>query len=733
MAYRQVIFSGSRVLYTFAAAALASIVAACSGQPSNIVCDTNSVAGNSSQDCGSGGESSSGGASSTAGFANTGGAKATGGFQSTGGSATVGGSSTTGGQSSTGGRSQGTGGFASTGGQSSSGGNSATGGTQGNGGSSATGGNTSTGGGVATGGSRPTGGTTSIGGTGTGGTSVISSSTGGSNGTGGTRATGGTAGVLATGGAGGAGGATGTCGAPLAGQDPSNPLNPTYYLVDESCMPTPTTAAGFIDVEPVTYTYTSPSLGRVTATSTPTRIFYSFIPAINNPKDSPVFVIFNGGPAGSTTGVLFSFGTGPMTLHVDPSTQDSSPKSNPYNWARLANLLYIDSRQAGFSYGTAADPTNQSQRSAGYSQDNFNFFGDAADFARVILRVLKSQPALQNNPVVIVGESYGGMRTSVMLPMLLDPVSIGQSTQPYFVDPALSQEIQNHFATVFKNEGNVPLSRARIVRQFGWQILIQPGLDFSDQYAIQNSTACDPSYLSTQRLQAMGIPCPPTTAGQAQAGILTNARIDGTSTPALMTPASFQKLLGGIDPTTISGLNSSTRSGAYRLITDDSSTYPYAPSSWTTTQGILPTYDRYYIEQNNVAYPYFQITSSLTQLIGWYFLQNLLDVHTFITRAALDFVIIPEVIPKSFMAIDATNPVVSSVTIDDAQPAGVDRPGEMIFTYRDVPAFGVAAGTTRTVRFPTYINSAHPVTVYQPAEFFADMSAFLAETLPATP
>jgi len=641
MAYRQVIFSGSRVLYTFAAAALASIVAACSGQPSNIVCDTNSVAGNSSQDCGSGGESSSGGASSTAGFANTGGAKATGGFQSTGGSATVGGSSTTGGQSSTGGRSQGTGGFASTGGQSSSGGNSATGGTQGNGGSSATGGNTSTGGGVATGGSRPTGGTTSIGGTGTGGTSVISSSTGGSNGTGGTRATGGTAGVLATGGAGGAGGATGTCGAPLAGQDPSNPLNPTYYLVDESCMPTPTTAAGFIDVEPVTYTYTSPSLGRVTATSTPTRIFYSFIPAINNPKDSPVFVIFNGGPAGSTTGVLFSFGTGPMTLHVDPSTQDSSPKSNPYNWARLANLLYIDSRQAGFSYGTAADPTNQSQRSAGYSQDNFNFFGDAADFARVILRVLKSQPALQNNPVVIVGESYGGMRTSVMLPMLLDPVSIGQSTQPYFVDPALSQEIQNHFATVFKNEGNVPLSRARIVRQFGWQILIQPGLDFSDQYAIQNSTACDPSYLSTQRLQAMGIPCPPTTAGQAQAGILTNARIDGTSTPALMTPASFQKLLGGIDPTTISGLNSSTRSGAYRLITDDSSTYPYAPSSWTTTQGILPTYDRYYIEQNNVAYPYFQITSSLTQLIGWYFLQNLLDVHTFITRAALDFVIIP--------------------------------------------------------------------------------------------
>ena len=231
----------------------------------------------------------------------------------------------------------------------------------------------------------------------------------------------------------------------------------------------------------------------------------------------------------------------------------------------------------------------------------------------------------------------------------------------------------------------------------------------------------------------MGISCPPDANGQAQAGILTNARIDGTSTAALMTPASFQQLLGGIDPTTIAGMSSTTRPGAYRLVTDDTTTYPYAPNSWTLTQGTLPTYDRYYIEQNYVAYYNFQITSPLTQLIAWYFLQNLLDVHTFITRAALDLVVIPEVIPKSFMAVDAANPVVSSVTIDDTQPIGVARPGEMVFTYRDVAAFGVTAGTTRTVRFPTYINSAHPVSIYEPAELFADMSAFLSETLPSAP
>lgn len=352
----------------------------------------------------------------------------------------------------------------------------------------------------------------------------------------------------------------------------------------------------------------------------------------------------------------------------------------------------------------------------------------------MILRVLASQPALQNNPVVIVGESYGGMRTSVMLPMFLDPVSIGQPSQPYFVDAALSQEMQAHFATVFHNEGTVPLTRARVARQFGWQILIEPGIDFSDQWNIQNSTACvDPSYLSTQRLSALGIACPPDATGQTQAGIVPTDSIDAASIPALLNPASFQMLLGGVNPTAIAGLSNSTRPGAYRLVNDDPTKYPYDLSSWTATQGTLPTYDRYYITQNYTAYSLFEITSPLTQLIGWDFLQNLLDVHTFITRAALDFVIIPEVIPKSFMAIDAMNPVVSSVTIDDTQPTGVARPGQMVFTYRDVASFGVTAGTQRTARFPSYLTSGHSVTVYQPAELYHDIGAFLSETMPTSP
>jgi len=57
----------------------------------------------------------------------------------------------------------------------------------------------------------------------------------------------------------------------------------------------------------------------------------------------------------------------------------------------------------------------------------------------------------------------------------------------------------------------------------------------------------------------------------------------------------------------------------------------------------------------------------------------------------------------------------------------------MVFTYDDVPAFGVTAGTFRTVRFPTYLTASHSVTIYQPAEFYSDVSDFLSSVLPPLP
>jgi hypothetical protein len=611
----------------------------------------------------------------------------------------------------------------------------ATGGAVNTGGSLATGGAVNTGGSLATGGavnsSSATGGTSAAQSQDTGGAGGRSSS-GGTVTNGGATTTGGSSGSA---GSSTTGGNTSTCGMPLAGVDSTNPLNPKYFWVDESCYPTPKATAGFIDLEPRNYTYTNNWLARVTGTTTATRMFYSFIPALTNAKARPLFVFFDGGPSVATTGRLFTYGTGPMTLKASLSGFDSVPKANPNNWANLGNLLYIDARQAGISYGVAADPTDESQRSAGFTPDNFNLFSDAADVLRVILRVVKAQPALQNNPVVLVGASYGALRASMILKMALDPVAVGDSQQPDFVDSALSEELQTHFATVFQNEGNVPLTRARVARQFGWQVLNEPAINYADQNAIQCATQCDPSYISTQRLQQMGLSCPLQDQDSEAAGILDDNDVIANTMTALMNPASLGQLLGGVDPTTISGLSSATRPGAYRLI-DDNSFYPKAPTSWTNTQGTAAPFDRFYIEWNFNAYYLFGIeppVTPLTNVGGFYFLQNLLDVHTFITRAALDFTIIPEVIPLSFMALNDTMQVLTDVSIVDSLPAGTERPGEMVFTYDDVPAFGVTAGTYRAVRFPTYLTASHSVTLYQPAEFYADVSDFLAGVLPPMP
>lgn len=71
-------------------------------------------------------------------------------------------------------------------------------------------------------------------------------------------------------------------------------------------------------------------------------------------------------------------------------------------------------------------------------------------FIRVLLRFLVAHPNLQRNRVVIVGESYGGIRSTVMLHILLHYQDYGNGRSIY-QDPSLVQEIQNHYNHVFPN------------------------------------------------------------------------------------------------------------------------------------------------------------------------------------------------------------------------------------------------------------------------------------------
>lgn len=64
-----------------------------------------------------------------------------------------------------------------------------------------------------------------------------------------------------------------------------------------------------------------------------------------------VNVFFNGGPGGATSSGLMSLYTSCFTLNNQIDIGGGVAYiTNPVPWTRLGHLLYIDTRQTGFSY-----------------------------------------------------------------------------------------------------------------------------------------------------------------------------------------------------------------------------------------------------------------------------------------------------------------------------------------------------------------------------------------------
>ncbi|MGB9006538.1 MAG: hypothetical protein WCB96_12510, partial [Candidatus Aminicenantales bacterium] len=244
--------------------------------------------------------------------------------------------------------------------------------------------------------------------------------------------------------------------------------------------------AGFMSIEPVTFYFHYGSYSnRLVLTSSQARIWYSFQVADQDGPVTPIFIFFNGGPGSATSCGLMSMNTGRYTLdnRLDQGGNVFIP--NSISWTSLGHLLYIDAREAGFSYNLMNQVNDDGKRFQEFNAQNFNSFFDAADFIRVLLRFMESHPALRSRPVVIVGESYGGTRATAMLHLLLNYRDYGNGKEVY-QDPALSQEIQNHLEAVFPEYAGRAVPAEVIARQFGHQVLIQPTVSFGYQLEIQD-------------------------------------------------------------------------------------------------------------------------------------------------------------------------------------------------------------------------------------------------------
>jgi hypothetical protein len=431
-----------------------------------------------------------------------------------------------------------------------------------------------------------------------------------------------------------------------------------------------------------------------TRTSPTHRIWYSFQPAVNAPESKPLAVFFNGGPGSATSVYLFALNTAPFTL--DPAfTGTAKIATNANSWAQFANLLYVDAPGTGFSYPLAL---------AGGSKPNVNIDLDreAGAVLRVILRFLARHPRLQANPVVIVGESYGGTRSTLLLDHIYTYQTLAGTTAAYR-DMDVYNDLVAHFATVWPGDNPQAIPAAKLATQFGWQVLIQPVVAGNAQYSLKNSdtSMCRPS---------------PFDAYQCNQASDWSDQLEATVGQRLTTIATLRQALG-VDPTTIAWLYANARTTAYGR---DSGVVFSAPEM-TTTFGTLASGDNYLLAWNSsVASSYGRGWSDSN--IGRNFLADLVYVNTFITNAKYDTVVWT---PAIAQALATYTDLVSSSTIDGVARMGIVRPGWIKVTY----AQGVIpAPNTREIRFPIYAEGGHMVSVREPANLLADVMQWYGAT-----
>lgn len=532
--------------------------------------------------------------------------------------------------------------------------------------------------------------------------------------------------------------------------------------------------ANFFSIEPITfYFHYGDYFSRLVLKSSEARIWYSFQAADFDSLEKPLLVFFNGGPGSATSSGLMSMGTGKYILdnRVESGGGDFFiPNTVP--WTRLGNLLYIDARQAGFSYCLMDSVQDSLARIREFNSQNFNPFFDAADFIRVLLRFLAQHPDLQDNPVVIVGESYGGMRAICMLHILLNYADYGNGFEMY-QDQALAEEIQAHFDIVFPQHRNTVVPPEIITRQFGHQILIQPALAWQYQTQMATDLLNQPGSLLYKIGEEVGIPYDPAVYDDIHYYVRDVAGRDVYmyTKPRDWLTGFFQnasrllryvqnlELVTGFNVTGIPELYASARTRAYRVYDPDypttvetqdipylvklhfleparleASAFSQEPGDLEAVFGTLQPWDRYFISTNyyaNWAYHIFNVAkirgyeASLEgKCFGRMFLKNVVHVETFITKAPLDLVVYSEAIVPSLALY---SDILESIEYVEQPLAGEARPGMIVLKYLPGAFPDIQGIGTRTIRFPLYASSCHAVSLTEPLELFADVSLWLEE------
>jgi len=477
--------------------------------------------------------------------------------------------------------------------------------------------------------------------------------------------------------------------------------------------------AGFLQIPSEDY------IAEGVARSSPThRVWYSFHPARQYPKDKPLAVFFNGGPASATSTGLFALNTGPKTLDPDTTGDNQTIALNTQaDWSDFANLLYIDAPTAGFSYPINENPDVPSTDiDLGIDMDR-----DAAIFLQVVTRFLGHHPALLNNGLILVGESYGGARATLMFYHLFHyPDLIEQGSS--FQDAQLYADLTDYFRLAFPTE--TPTS-TELATLWGHQVLIQAGVAGNEQY--QSGQAHFP-YFQDDCVEGCWLLSP----DEEDACDLFNCdqvydyRVipDQTVYDRLTTVSTLQNMLG-VDPTTIAWMHADARVNAFGRKS--------GPSSVDTPDmydkfGELVEDDSYLVIRNLRAFETYLgarrwSSPGAGELSAIQFALNLHQgVKTFVTVARYDYDV-PTVgiyyAIRDFVLTESTvSNFVQSVGYDPGNTFfDLPRPGLMTLNYQPDGNYQVP------IAMPHYYEAGHMVSHRAPVALKEDVMQWYLDSL----
>jgi hypothetical protein len=420
-------------------------------------------------------------------------------------------------------------------------------------------------------------------------------------------------------------------------------------------------------------------------------LFYNLRPADTGAATKPIFFMSNG----FTAETVRAFGTGPTTV-----VPGGDVVANPTSLTHFANLVYLEPRQAGYSYDVVLG--RAPSRATDCSPDIFNEYVDAADFLWGALDFLEAHPQM-TGPVVWFGESYAGVRVTWVVAYLRNRFDLAD-----YADPMLSAKIATATAR-----------RPAPGSLFAAQVFLEPWL-VGGAHAAAIADACvDPTETAAV---AASLPSGCGNYGACQCAeenlrspydfeysVATQNARDADGSNAHILPDRAATLLG-VPLTSIAGLDAADRSNGFKCSVpndqDSSETVP-DETPLVDALGALPAGQWWYLPFS----PLQPDTDTATWTRDWEtqpfegtaFVDNFHDVPTFVTSGGLDLVV----------PFRALAPALSMV-ID---PTRVDTTGGGLgVIYPDVERF---------VGLGTYPQAGHMITMLAAADFATDLAAWL--------